>query len=100
MDVFNIFCKYFRLPEGMANVSKYPILCTALLDDGSWSEEDLGELASNNLIGVFSEVVHIQDILVDNQPKWIPSDDLTPEEKACTAHKTTKTKKINKKIDH
>ena len=85
MDVFNIFCKYFRLPEGMANVSKYPILCTALLDDGSWSEEDLGELASNNLIGVFSEVVHIQDILVDNQPKWIPSDDLTPEEKACSS---------------
>ena len=68
MDVFNIFCKYFRLPEGMANVSKYPILCTALLDDGSWSEEDLGELAINNLIGIFSEVVHVQDILVDINP--------------------------------
>ena len=93
--IYYLFCKYFRLPEGMEDVSKYPILFAALLDDGSWSEEDLGELASNNLIGVFSEVVHVQDILVDEQPyqEWIPSDDLTPEEKACTAHKTTKTKK-------
>ena len=87
MAVLNIFCKYFRLLEGPKDISKYPILFAALLDDGSWSEEDLGKLASNNLIRVFEEVEHIRDILVDEQPyqEWIPSDDLTPEEKACSS---------------
>ena len=34
-----------------------------------------------------SEVEHVRDILVDEQPyqEWIPSDDLTPEEKACSS---------------
>ena len=85
--IYYLFCKYFRLPEGMEDVSKYPILFAALLDDGSWSEEDLGKLASNNLIRVFSEVEHVRDILVDEQPyqEWIPSGDLAPEEKACSS---------------
>ena len=71
----------------MEDVSKFPVLFAALLDDGSWSEEDLGKLASNNLIRVFAEVEHIRDILLDEQPyqEWIPSDDLTPEEKACSS---------------
>ena len=87
MAVLNIFCKYFRLLEGPKDISKYPILFAALLDDGSQSEEDLGELASNNLFRNFSMVENVGDILVEEQPyqEWIPSDDLTPEEKACSS---------------
>ena len=78
---------YFRVPEGMEDVSKYPVLFAALLDDG-WTEEELGKLASNNLIRVLS---HVEDIanneLNDEQPyqDWISPDDLTPEEKVCTS---------------
>jgi membrane dipeptidase len=38
-----------RLPAGLEDVSRYPALIAALLDQG-WSEEDCGRLANGNLL--------------------------------------------------
>jgi membrane dipeptidase len=40
-----------RLPEGLEDVSCYPALFAALLDEG-WSEEDCGKIAHGNLVRV------------------------------------------------
>ena len=47
--------KHFRTPEGLEDVSKYPVLFAALLESEEieWTEEDLAKLASKNLIRVF-----------------------------------------------
>lgn len=77
----------FRTPEGANDVSKYPVLFAALLEDPevSWSEEDLGKLASKNLIRVFKQVEIVRDQLKDEQPhqNWIPTEDIFPAEKYC-----------------
>jgi membrane dipeptidase len=41
-------------PVGLSDVSTYPILFAELLSRG-WSEEDLGKLASGNILRVFKE---------------------------------------------
>ena len=49
----------------MEDTSKYPNLFAALLEDEefSWTREDLGKLASANLIRVFKEVELVRDAL-------------------------------------
>ena len=68
-------------------MSKYPVLFAALLEDTSvaWTEEDLGKLASKNLIRVFKQVEMVRDQLRDEQPhqNWIPTEDVLPAEKYC-----------------
>ena len=49
----------------MEDTSKYPNLFAALLEDEEflWTREDLGKLASANLIRVFKEVELVRDAL-------------------------------------
>jgi membrane dipeptidase len=43
-----------RLPVGLEDVSRYPALIAALLDEG-WSEQDCGKLANANLVRVLRD---------------------------------------------
>ena len=64
----------------MEDVSKYPELFAALLDNPEvkWSPQDLEKLASGNLIRVFKEVEAARDALKYEEPyqDWIPKQDL------------------------
>merc|ERR550517_1495424 len=52
---------------GMENESSYPLLFAELLKQG-WNDEDLGKLASRNLIRVWSEVEAVRDSMQDKDP--------------------------------
>ncbi|KAJ9585529.1 hypothetical protein L9F63_002674, partial [Diploptera punctata] len=63
-------------PQGLEDVSKYPHLFAALLEDPSWSEEDLKKLAGLNLLRVFRAVEEVRE-------KWqlaavMPVEELIP----------------------
>ena len=65
----------------------------ALLEDSTveWTEEDLGKLASNNLIRVFKEVEAVRDelnVILEPFQDWIPSNDVYPEEKKCRSEES------------
>ncbi len=79
------FCGVTLTPEGAEDVSKYPVLFAALLEEGSWSEEDLSKLASRNLIRVFYEVEAVRDGMFGLEPfqDWIPVQDYLPDELSC-----------------
>eukprot|EP00093_Oithona_nana_P014265 14265.XXX_825187_822227_1 [CDS] Oithona nana genome sequencing. len=66
-----------KTPMGLEDTSKYPNLFAALLEDREffWSKEDLGKLASANLIRVFKEVELVRDAL---QQMEEPYADLIP----------------------
>merc|ERR1712062_752044 len=66
-----------KTPMGLEDTSKYPNLFAALLEDQEffWSKEDLGKLASANLIRVFKEVELVRDAL---QQMEEPYADLIP----------------------
>jgi len=51
-----------RLPEGLEDVSSYPRLLAALADRG-WSESDLGQLTSRNVLRVMRAVETVSDKL-------------------------------------
>ncbi len=57
----------------MEDSSKYPNLFAALLEDTTfeWTEEDLGKLASGNLIRVMREVEAVRDSLQFEAPKQV-----------------------------
>ena len=86
------YCGVELTPEGAEDVSKYPVLFAALLEDPEveWTEEDLGKLASNNLIRVFKKVEEVRDELTSLEPfqDWIPSNDVHPEEKSCRSEES------------
>lgn len=48
-----------RTPEGLEDVSKYPNLVVALLENG-WSKEDIIKVIGGNLIRVFEEVEKVR----------------------------------------
>jgi len=57
--------KIFRVPEGLEDVSKYPMLLAELARDRRWSAEDIKKLAGGNLIRVMKEterVCHLQNL--------------------------------------
>jgi len=54
-------------PTGMEDESTYPLLFVELLKQG-WNEEDLGKLASKNLIRVWNEVEAVRDSMQDEDP--------------------------------
>jgi membrane dipeptidase len=54
-----LFCFRFSTPQGLEDVSKYPQLLAALLEDSSWTEEDLKKLAGLNLLRVFRAVEEV-----------------------------------------
>merc|ERR1719347_1008298 len=51
------------LPEGLEDVSKYPNIFAALIEDEEfeWTDEDLGKLAGQNLIRTLRKVEEIRD---------------------------------------
>jgi len=69
-------------PVDISDVSHYPEVFEALIEDGEveWTDEDLGKLASGNIIRVFKEVEIVRDELaeMDSQPdnSWLPIPDL------------------------
>ena len=52
----------FRTPKGLEDVSKYPNLFAELLQDPTWSEEDLKKLAGLNFLRVFKQVEKVNSI--------------------------------------
>ena len=72
---------YFsRTPGGLEDTSKYPNLFAALLEDKEvyWSRQDLGKLASGNLIRTLRQVENVRDALKMETPyqSLIPVKDL------------------------
>jgi microsomal dipeptidase-like Zn-dependent dipeptidase len=50
----------FRVPEGLEDVSKYPMLLAELARDRRWSAEDIKKLAGGNLIRVMRETERVR----------------------------------------
>ena len=69
-------------PIDLPDVSYYPAVFAALIEDGEfeWTDEELGKVASGNLIRVLREVEEVRDLLAvegkrpDNT--WIPKEDV------------------------
>jgi membrane dipeptidase len=51
----------FRVPEGLEDVSKYPMLLAELARDRRWSADDIKKLAGGNLIRVMRETERVKD---------------------------------------
>ena len=70
------------MPLGMEDTSKYPNLFALLIDQG-WNDEDLGKLASGNLIRVLKQVEKVRDAHKYQVPDstWINEEDI--EDKQC-----------------
>ena len=58
-------CLWPRVPNGLEDVSKYPALFSKLLDDQSWSMEDLKKLAGLNFLRVLKKVEEVQIFFFD-----------------------------------
>jgi len=69
-------------PVGLEDVSHYPEVFAALIEDGTydWTDEELGLLASQNLINTFRAVEEVRDLLASEGEEpdnsWIPEVDL------------------------
>lgn len=68
-------------PVDLPDVSHYPDVFAALIEsEVSWNDEDLGKLASGNLIRVFKQVESVRDEMAELGWKadntWIPEEDL------------------------
>jgi len=69
-------------PVGLEDVSHYPEVFAALIEDGTfdWTDEELAMVASKNLINTFRAVEEVRDLLAaeGEQPdnSWIPEADL------------------------
>ncbi|TGZ37697.1 Dipeptidase [Temnothorax longispinosus] len=48
-------------PTGLEDVSRYPQLLATLLEDPTWTEEDIKKLAGLNLLRVFAKVEQVRD---------------------------------------
>ncbi|XP_037782456.1 dipeptidase 1-like [Penaeus monodon] len=57
-----------RTPEGLEDVSKYPELFAELLQDPSWSLQDLKKLAGLNFLRVFGKVEEVSQHLSEEKP--------------------------------
>ena len=71
-----------NVPVGLEDVSHYPELFAALIEDDEfeWTDEDLAKLSSLNLINTFKAVEGVRDMLAKQGVKpdnsWIPIADL------------------------
>ena len=45
-------CSSHRTPVGLEDVSKYPMLLAAVLQESGWTDEDVGKLAGGNFLRV------------------------------------------------
>ncbi|XP_068247420.1 dipeptidase 1-like [Palaemon carinicauda] len=57
-----------RTPDGLQDVSKYPELFATLLEDPSWSLQDLKKLAGLNFLRVFKRAEQVRDELASAKP--------------------------------
>ena len=57
-----------QFPPGMENESSYPLIFTELLRQGNWTDQELGKLASGNLIRVWGEVEAVRDNMQHEDP--------------------------------
>lgn len=64
------------LPDAVKDVSTYPVLFAALMEDG-WSDGDLAKLAQGNVLRAMREMERARDDLASEEP-W--QDVLDPEE--------------------
>ena len=77
-------------PVDLPDVSYYPNVFAALIEDTEfeWTDEDLGKLASGNLIRVLKEVEEVRNLLAIEGQKpdntWISSEDLG-DDTACNS---------------
>merc|ERR1712215_397850 len=76
------YCGIDVVPVGLEDVSKYPEVFAALIEDEEfeWTDEDLAKVAGLNLINTFKAVEEVRDILAESDDKadnsWIPAVDL------------------------
>jgi len=69
-------------PTGLEDVSKYPEVFAALIEDGEfdWTDEDLAKLANGNLLRTFRQAEEVRDLLAENGVRpdnsWIPAADM------------------------
>ena len=67
---------------GLEDVSKYPEVFAALIEDGEfdWTDEDLSKLANGNLVRTFRQAEEVRDLLAENGVRpdnsWIPAADM------------------------
>ena len=52
-------CRFFSTPTGLEDVSRYPQLLATLLEDPTWTEDDIKKLAGLNLLRVFAKVEQV-----------------------------------------
>ena len=76
-------------PVDLPDVSHYPDVFAALIEHSAyeWTDEDLGKLASGNIIRVMREVELVRDVLqLEKKPDntWIPDEDLGTDS-GCTS---------------
>ena len=55
--------EFHSTPTGLEDVSRYPQLLATLLEDPTWTEEDIKKLAGLNLLRVFSEVEQVNLVI-------------------------------------
>ena len=55
-----ISCLCCRTPQGLEDVSSYPVLFAELIRSGKWSAEDLKKLAGQNFLRVMREVEKVR----------------------------------------
>lgn len=60
VDAVNFVVHFFyRMPNGLPDVSSYPELFAELLRDPSWSLKDLKKLAGLNFLRVFKKIAEV-----------------------------------------
>jgi len=85
------YCGIDRVPVGLEDVSHYPEVFAALIEDGTfqWTDEDLGKVAGINLINTFRDVETVRDLLAEwgtgPDNSWIPVEDLG-EDTGCNSY--------------
>lgn len=76
------YCGIDRTPVGLEDVSHYPEVFAALVEDGTfeWTDEELGMVAGTNLMNTFRSVEAVRDLMaaegVQADNSWIPGADL------------------------
>merc|ERR1712142_262684 len=76
------YCGIDIVPVGLEDVSHYPEVFAALIEDDEfeWTDEDLAKLSGLNLINTFRAVEGVRDMLADQGVKpdnsWIPASDM------------------------
>ncbi|CAB3372916.1 Hypothetical predicted protein [Cloeon dipterum] len=69
-----------QVPEGLEDVSKYPMLLAELARDRRWSAEDIKKLAGGNLVRVMRETARIRGDMerakIAPHEEWISMEDL------------------------